>query len=71
MNNRIIADVNICGGEPCIRNTRIPVYVILDHLAAGEKYETIIKNFPKLSRKDILAAINYASFLATEKALQK
>ena len=71
MNHRIIANPNICGGEPCIRHTRIPVYVILSHLAAGEDYETILNNFPKLTKNDILSAINYASFLATEKALQK
>jgi uncharacterized protein (DUF433 family) len=46
MNSRIISDPNICGGEPCIKDTRISVHVILSHLAAGEDYDTILKNFP-------------------------
>jgi len=70
MNNRIVSDPNICGGEPCIRNTRIPVYVIMSHLAAGEDYATILKNFPSLTKEDILACLDYASFLTTEKAIK-
>jgi len=70
MNERIVADPQVCGGEPCIRGTRVPVHVILSHLAAGDDYETVLKNFPKLSREDIRACLEYASFLATEKAAQ-
>ena len=67
-NTKIISDANICGGEPCIKGTRIPVYVILSHLAAGDDYETILKNFPRLKREDILACLEYAAYLSTEKA---
>jgi len=67
-NTRIISDTNTCGGEPCIKGTRIPVYVILSHLAAGDDYETILKNFPRLKREDILACLEYAAYLSTEKA---
>jgi len=67
MNSRIISDPNICGGEPCVKNTRIPVHVILSHLAAGEDYDTILKNFPRLRREDLLACLEYAAYLSTEK----
>jgi len=67
MNPRIISDPNICGGEPCVKGTRIPVHIILSHLAAGENYETILKNFPRLTPEDLKACLEYASFLATEK----
>jgi uncharacterized protein (DUF433 family) len=69
MNPRIISDPNICGGEPCIKGTRIPVHVILSHLATGEDYEIILKHFPRLTKEDILACLEYASFLATEKTV--
>ena len=49
MNPRIVSDPNICGGEPCVKGTRIPVHIILSHLAVGENYETILKNFPFVS----------------------
>ena len=63
---RIVSDVNICGGEPCVKNTRVPVRVVLSHLAAGETVDEIGKNFPKLTREDIRACLEYASYLATE-----
>ena len=69
MNPRITIDSEICGGEPCIKGTRIPVHIILSHLAAGEDYETILKKFPRLTREDIIACLEYATFLSTEKAV--
>ena len=63
---RIVSDVNICGGEPCVKNTRVPVRVVLSHLAAGEAVDEILKNFPNLTREDIRACLEYASYLATE-----
>ncbi len=69
MNSRIISDPNICGGEPCVQGSRIPVHVILSHLAAGEDYETILKSFPRLKHEDILACLEYAAYLSTEKAV--
>ena len=67
MNKRITSDPDICGGEACIKGTRIPVHIILSHLAAGDDYETILKNFPKITTEDIKASLEYAAFLATEK----
>ncbi len=64
--DRIIADINICGGEPCIKGTRIPVRIVLSHLAAGETFVELLKNFPSLTDADIRACLEYASFLATE-----
>ena len=69
MNEHIISDPNICGGEPCIDGTRIPVHIILSHLASGEDYDTILKNFPGIEREDILACLAYGSYLSTEKAV--
>ena len=69
MNDRIVSDPNVCGGEPVTKGTRIPVYVVLDHLAAGDDYDTVLANFPRLTRDDILACLQYASYLTTEKAL--
>jgi len=70
MNERIISEPNICGGEPCIRGTRIPVHIILSHLATGEDYDTILKNFPNIEKEDILACLEYGSYLATEKTVK-
>ncbi len=69
MIDRIISDPAICGGEPCIMNTRIPVHIILSHLAAGEDTDSILKNFPRITQNDIKACLEYASYLATEKEI--
>ena len=61
---RIITNPNICGGEPCIKGTRIPVSIILTHLTSGDDDETILENFPKLKREDIEACRQYAEILA-------
>ncbi len=66
MNERIISDVNVCGGEPCVRETRIPVRVILSHLAAGDTTEQVLRDFPTLTEADIRACLEFASYLATE-----
>ena len=66
MSNRIVSDIQICGGEPCMRGTRIPVRIVLSHLAAGDSIEQILTNFPNLSELDIRACLEYASYLATE-----
>ena len=66
MKDRIVANPEICGGVPCVKGTRIPVHIILSHLAAGESKEEILENFPELILEDIQACLKYASFLATE-----
>lgn len=69
MNERIASDPHVCGGEPCIKGTRIPVRVILSHIAAGEDYSTILKHFPRIQKEDIIACLEYASYPATEKSV--
>lgn len=48
-------------GKPVIKGTRITVELILEKLAAGETYEQILDNHPRLSKESILAALNYAA----------
>lgn len=69
MNERITSNPQVCGGEPCIRGTRIPVRIILSHIAAGEDNTVILKQFPHIVREDIIACLEYASYLATEKSI--
>jgi len=61
MQNRIEINPKIMMGKPVIKGTRIPVYVILNLLAEGCDFDEIIKEYPDLTRKDILAALDYAA----------
>ncbi|WP_456393423.1 DUF433 domain-containing protein [Persephonella sp.] len=54
-------DPKICGGRPVFKGTRIPIYLILDYLSAGESIEEILENYPQLSPEAILETIKYAS----------
>ena len=62
-----MSDPNVCGGEPCVAGTRIPVHVILSHFAAGDSKEIILEQFPPLREEDIRACLEYAAYLTTEK----
>jgi uncharacterized protein (DUF433 family) len=52
-------------GKPCLKGTRIPVYLILEKLGAGETTEEILAAYPQLTRDHIKAALQYAASLAS------
>ncbi|MFH5803243.1 DUF433 domain-containing protein [Alienimonas sp. DA493] len=60
---RISVDPNVCFGKPCVRGTRMMVWVVLDLLGAGETIEQIVEDYPYLSREDVRACLLYASTL--------
>lgn len=57
----IEAREGVCGGEPVITGTRIPLRVVLAYLAAGHTEEQILEEFPILTREAIRAAIAFAA----------
>ena len=65
---RISSDLDICHGKPCIKGTRIPVYLIVSLVAEGESIESIIQDYPSLTPEDIKAAIHYAARLCEYEA---
>ncbi|MBI5730636.1 MAG: DUF433 domain-containing protein [Ignavibacteriales bacterium] len=48
-------------GKPCIRKMRITVYDVLSWLASGMSHQEILSDYPKLTEKDILACLAFAS----------
>jgi uncharacterized protein (DUF433 family) len=68
MSERIEINPRVCGGQPVIKGTRIPVSAILEQLADGESWDSILRGYPELTRADIQAALHYArhSVLHTE-----
>jgi len=48
-------------GKPVIRGTRIPVYVVLNLLGEGYTSKQIIKEYPDLTKEDILAVLKFAA----------
>ena len=64
--DRIVRNPQICGGEPVIQGTRVPVRTILASLAEGDRAEDILKDFPTLTEEDVRAVIAFAAASAEE-----
>lgn len=48
-------------GKPCVRDTRIAVYDVLEYLASGMTEAEIIAEFPELTKADIRACLEFAA----------
>ena len=59
--DRIVIDPAVHHGEPCIKNTRVPVSMIVGSIADGDTTEDILAAYPSLSSKDVQAALHYAA----------
>ena len=59
--NLIVSDPHVMMGKPVVAGTRITVERILEKLAAGESIEQILEAHPHLTRKAILAAIDFGA----------
>jgi uncharacterized protein (DUF433 family) len=53
----IVQDPKICGGDPVVRSTRVPVRTVLASLAEGATIEKILEDFPTLTEEGIRAVI--------------
>jgi uncharacterized protein (DUF433 family) len=62
----IDARSDVMMGKPCLKGTRIPVYLILEKLAAGETGEDILAAYPQLRPEHIQACLEYAARLAAD-----
>ena len=55
---------DVLRGKPRIKNTRIPVALVLGYLADGYSTAQIIAEFPELKVESIAACLDYARELA-------
>jgi len=62
--DRISVNPKVCHGQPCIKGTRIMVYLVLELLESGIGPDRIIKDYhPQLTKQDIEACLHYATSL--------
>ncbi len=71
VDGRIVVNPKIMGGKPVIKGTRIPVYFILELIANGWTIDDILKEYPHLTREDVLAAVKYAARVLREEVVVK
>ena len=58
---RISVKPGVRSGKPCVKDTRITVYDVLEYLAGGMSEDQILTDFPDLEAEDIRACIAYAA----------
>ena len=49
----------VCGGEPCIVRTRIPVWILAQMRRQGVNEADILRSYPTLRAEDLAAAWAY------------
>ncbi len=60
MQNVIIKNEKILGGEPVFRGTRVPFRILIDYLEGGDTLDQFLEQYPSVSRELAIAAIEEA-----------
>jgi len=50
-----------CGGDACIRDTRIPVWILVNYRHLNASEADILQAYPSLTPMDLAAAWEYAA----------
>ncbi len=61
MLRRIEIDPSVLLGKPVVRNTRIPVELVLRKLAEGATFAELLDAYPRLTAQDLQACLEYKS----------
>lgn len=61
--DRISIDPKILSGKPVFKGTRIPISIVLQMLRDGATFQKIMEEYPRLTKDDIRAALDYSIFI--------
>jgi uncharacterized protein (DUF433 family) len=61
--DRIVTDPAVLAGKPVVRGTRIPVELVLRHLAQDPDLGELFAAYPRLTLDDVKACLAYAGAL--------
>jgi uncharacterized protein (DUF433 family) len=50
-----------CGGDACVRDTRIPVWGLIERRRQGQADKDILHSLPEMTQEDLTAAWDYAA----------
>jgi|694.fasta_scaffold58116_5 uncharacterized protein (DUF433 family) len=59
--SRISSDPEILNGKPCVKGTRIPVWLVIGMLGDGMTETEVLDSYPSLTEDDIYACLKFAS----------
>ncbi|MDQ2946692.1 MAG: DUF433 domain-containing protein [Acidobacteriota bacterium] len=66
LDNVVWVDPDRLSGAPCFRGTRIPVQMLMDHLAAGFSLDEFLETVPSLDRRQAQQFLELAGEQITE-----
>ncbi|WP_333418743.1 DUF433 domain-containing protein [Microcoleus sp. MOSTC5] len=58
--------IGVCGGDACIRKSRIPVWVLASFRRLGMNESQLLDNYPTLTATDLANAWPYAAAFSDE-----
>lgn len=61
--DRIVQDPQIMVGKPVVKGIRIPVELVLAKLAQNPDLDELFADYPRLTREDVQACLQYAEGL--------
>jgi uncharacterized protein (DUF433 family) len=53
-------NIEVMGGTPVFRGTRVPVQTLLHYLEAGDSIDEFLEGFPSVSRPQLIAFLEEA-----------
>jgi uncharacterized protein (DUF433 family) len=59
----IMQDPEILSGQPVFRGTRVPFQALLDYLEGGNTLDEFLEQYPGVTRKQAIAALEEAKAL--------
>lgn len=62
----IVKTPGVCGGDACVRGTRIAVWILVRSRQMGRSDGQILEDYPQLTQGDLRAAFAYALAHAEE-----
>ena len=59
-NDLVTCNPRIMSGTPVFKNTRVPIKNLIDYLEAGDSLDEFLEDFPSVSRKQAMQALELA-----------
>ena len=66
--NLITCNPRIMSGMPVFKNTRVPIKNLIDYLEAGDNLDEFLEDFPSVSRKQAVQALELAKEILLSRA---
>jgi len=57
--DRVVEDTKILAGKPTVKGTRVPVELVLRHLARTLDIADVLRAYPRLTEDDIRACLEF------------